>query len=129
MLKVLINRVRQRPGIAMALLGVLILGLLGLSAWGTSPVAQEGPRVPATIPVLLAAHDGAGVAQQRFREVLRQRSSARWVGVGGGFRLADRRPAGGPVGDRTALPARRLSAAASIAGGPGYGPTASTDGM
>ncbi len=80
MLKVLINRVQQRPGIGMALMGVLVLGLLGLSASWTPPVAQDGPRVPANdtrIPVLLAAHDG--VAQQRFREVLRQRSSARWL--------------------------------------------------
>jgi len=78
MLKYLINRVQQRPGIGMALLGALALGLLGLSASWTSPVVQ--PRVPANdtrIPVLLAAHDGAGV--ERFREVLRQRSSARWL--------------------------------------------------
>ena len=82
MLKYFVNRVQRRPGIGMALLGAFALGLLGLSASWTSPVAQEGPRMPANdtrIPILLAAHDGAGVAQQRFREVLRQRPTARWL--------------------------------------------------
>ena len=78
MLKYFVNWVQQRPGIGMALLGALVLGLLGLSASWTSPVVQ--PRVPANdtrIPVLLAAHDRAGV--ERFREALRQRPSARWL--------------------------------------------------
>ena len=92
MLKYLFNRVQQHPGIGMALLGAFALGLLGLSASWTSPVAQEGPRVPVNdtrIPVLLAAHDGAGVAQQRFREVLRQRPSARWLAPDGKAPLSE----------------------------------------
>ena len=82
MLKDFIDRARQRPGTGMALVGMLTVGLLGFYAAWTPPVAPEQPRVSANdarIPVLLAAHEGNGVAQQRFREVLMQRPESRWL--------------------------------------------------
>ena len=82
MLTFFTNRVHQRPGIGMALVGILAVGLFGFYAVWAPPVAPEQPRVPANnarIPVLLAAHEGDGVAQQRFREVLLQRPAERWV--------------------------------------------------
>ena len=81
MLTYFISRAQRRPGISMALVGVLSLGLLGVTAWKTAPVAHEGPAVSANdarIPVLLAAHD-TGVAPQPVRAARWQPAADRWL--------------------------------------------------